>query len=69
MYRLRQSINHVKVVVDRGTTAAKAYAGTLALQAAWPYYEPSETYIQMNTPPATFSISASVNLGEGGSTR
>ena len=34
VYRLRQSINHVKVVVDRGTTAAKAYAGTLALQAA-----------------------------------
>ena len=34
VYRLRQSINHVKVVVDRGTTAAKAYAGSLALQAA-----------------------------------
>ncbi len=34
VYRIRQSINHVKVVVDRGTTTAKAYAGTLVLQAA-----------------------------------
>ena len=34
VYRTQQSINHVKVVVDRGTTAAKAYAGTIALQAA-----------------------------------
>ena len=34
VYRVHQSINHVKVVVDRGTTAAKAYAGTIVLQAA-----------------------------------
>ncbi len=34
VYRVRQSINHVKVVVDRGATTAKAYAGTLVLQAA-----------------------------------
>ena len=34
VYRVQQSINHVKVVVDRGTTAAKAYAGTIVLQAA-----------------------------------
>ena len=34
VYRVRQSINHVKVVVDRGTAAAKAYAGTLVMQAA-----------------------------------
>ena len=34
VYRVQQSINHVKVVVDRGSTAAKAYAGTIALQAA-----------------------------------
>jgi len=34
VYRVQQSINHVKVVVDRGTIAAKAYAGTIVLQAA-----------------------------------
>ena len=35
VYRAQQSINHVKVVVDRGTTtAAKAYVGTILLQAA-----------------------------------
>ena len=34
VYRVRQSINHVKVVLDRGATAAKAYAGTMAVQAA-----------------------------------
>ena len=34
VYRVRQSINHVKVIVDRGITAAKAYAGTVVLQAA-----------------------------------
>ena len=34
VYRVQQSINHVKVVVDRGATAAKAYAGTIVLQAA-----------------------------------
>lgn len=30
VYRVRQSINHIKVVVDRGSTTAKAYAGTVA---------------------------------------
>lgn len=34
VYLVRQSINHVKVVVDRGTTAAKAYVGTLVQQVA-----------------------------------
>ncbi len=34
VYKVQQSINHVKVVVDRGSTAAKAYAGTMALQSA-----------------------------------
>ena len=34
VYRVLQSINHVKVVVDRGRTAGKAYAGTMVLQAA-----------------------------------
>ena len=34
VYRVHQSINHVKVVVDRGTIASKAYAGTIVLQAA-----------------------------------
>ena len=29
VYRVRQSINHVKVLVDRGTITAKAYAGTM----------------------------------------
>lgn len=32
VYRVRQSINHVKVVVDRGRTTAKAYAGTAVQQ-------------------------------------
>ena len=32
VYRVRQSINHVKVVVDRGATTAKAYAGTAVQQ-------------------------------------
>ena len=32
VYQVRQSINHVKVVVDRGSTTAKAYAGTLVHQ-------------------------------------
>ena len=34
VYRVQLSINHVKVVVDRGTIAAKAYAGVVALLAA-----------------------------------
>ena len=32
VYRVRQSINHVKVVVDRDRTTAKAYAGTVVQQ-------------------------------------
>lgn len=32
VYKVQQSINHVKVVVGRGSTAAKAYAGTIVLQ-------------------------------------
>ena len=35
VYQVRQSINHVKVVVDReASPAAKAYAGTIVLQTA-----------------------------------
>ena len=34
VYKVQQSINHVKVVVGQGTTTAKAYAGTMALQSA-----------------------------------
>lgn len=34
VYSVRQTINHVKVIADRGTTTAKAYAGTIVLQAA-----------------------------------
>ena len=34
VYRVQQSINHVKVVVDRGAVGAKAYAGTVVLQVA-----------------------------------
>jgi hypothetical protein len=34
VYRVRQTINHVKVIADRGTTTAKAYAGTIMYQAA-----------------------------------
>ena len=34
VYRVRQSINHVKVVVDRGNITAKAYAGTIVQQVA-----------------------------------
>ncbi len=34
VYLVRQSINHVKAVVDRGSTTAKAYAGMLVLPAA-----------------------------------
>lgn len=34
VYRVRQTINHVKVISDRGATTAKAYAGTIVLQAA-----------------------------------
>ena len=34
VYRVRQSINHVKVIADRGATTAKAYAGTMALLSA-----------------------------------
>ncbi len=34
VFQVQQSINHVKVVVDRGTTTAKAYAGTIVLPAA-----------------------------------
>ncbi|MCY4632336.1 MAG: hypothetical protein OXE75_15860 [bacterium] len=33
-YRILQSINHVKVVLDRGTTTAKAYAGAIVLKSA-----------------------------------
>ena len=34
VYRVRQSINHVKVVVDRGNITAKAYAGMIVQQTA-----------------------------------
>jgi hypothetical protein len=34
VYSVRQTINHVKIIADRGTTTAKAYTGSLVLQAA-----------------------------------
>ena len=34
VFRILQSINHVKVVLDGGTTTAKAYAGTIVMRSA-----------------------------------
>jgi hypothetical protein len=32
VYRVLQTINHIKVVLNGGTTTAKAYAGTILLR-------------------------------------